>query len=450
MNTRFFSTILILFPVLTSACFAQDQFDIPPKTISISVSPKAQPSPPMIYSFSRPATSNTKGNAADYYLQAAELQQSFSDQNLPVTTTDPNLIPDIINRYEPVDKLISTATGMSYCDWQLDYSNGLDVSTTGISNLNLISRTMHTIAKQKLASSDYAAALESIRRQLIMASDFADGNTTINTRISRLAIGRALAIARDLGQRSDSPSLYWPLMEYYLTFPDLNRGILNDNAIDEKVVLDIFKKDLETGYFTGIEMYEAVKAIFELTEDEEFPYGYYEYNGLLALYYNEALNYLTDKGLDLAKMKLMPPAQVVAISKWYQYTKLRDDYYKWFRLPYHIANPRIDQIWTDIRDYRKQQQGKMSFAFLLRTSDTWELYKATQCKVWLEAIINIEAIRLHIHQTSHLPGSLDEITIVPTLTNTFTGQPFRYELKDQTHALLFDDNEVAPIIYNLQ
>ena len=444
--------ILSLILALTQTVLADSRDSSDPDIIQVNVSPKTEPVPALKYSFLANPVPAKKGNAALEYMQAAYWRQKVPELKFDYETADSELAEIVIAEYKNAFICVDYANDMSYCDWQLHFEEGWSVLITGLIDYKYINKALALKAKVETANGDYSSAIETIRSSLIFSENVAGGPTVIQG-----LVGYSMAVVMynaifEMVEKTDSPSLYWALCEHYNSLSDMTRSVMSDNVLNDVTIKQWLQKDMFTDIFTDQDIYDAICNMLKNGFDGEgldrivtYQKFLQEVNGL----YPQAKEYLSDNNFDMSTFDGFAKSQIVMIYKWQQYIEMRDNMAKWFSLPYYLAHSNVERIGQQIEDYGAMEKGSISFFGMFQPNFAkYYMYIARQKNI-LEVQICIEAIRLHLGQTGQLPESLSDITVVPTLPNTFTGKPLRYELKDKTHAAVYTDDPLKPQTYEL-
>jgi hypothetical protein len=162
--------------------------------------------------------------------------------------------------------------------------------------------------------------------------------------------------------------------------------------------------------------------------------------GLGLIGYPHAKERLIAQGMDRETVEKMAVGQVIAIYTDRIYRRFSDEFEKLWYAPFGGMKQLSDEV-----------ENKLNQARVLGSSDDREIMPivslllpavnaARGAQVRLEreiaALRVIEALRMHAAaHNGQLPGSLDDITIVPIPRNPATGKPFEYALNGATAVL---------------
>jgi hypothetical protein len=143
--------------------------------------------------------------------------------------------------------------------------------------------------------------------------------------------------------------------------------------------------------------------------------------------YTEAKQYLLDRGRSAEEVETMPVLQVVAIYLIEGYVRLRDEFFKWYYVPYSRSREGLKEAQAQLKSAENDKNAIL--AQLLLPALDRACFQTVKLDRRIAALRCIEAVRMYA--ASHggrLPDSLADITEVPVPDDPVQGAPFSYEL----------------------
>ncbi len=114
-----------------------------------------------------------------------------------------------------------------------------------------------------------------------------------------------------------------------------------------------------------------------------------------------------------------------------------DGLFKWFTVPYHQAQPHLQESEQRFEDYTDAKGIKANLFCMLLPALSRIAFLEARLDRHVALLRTIEAIRLFAADHSgQLPGSLADISQVPIPTDPVTGKAFLYKRKDAQNARL--------------
>lgn len=159
--------------------------------------------------------------------------------------------------------------------------------------------------------------------------------------------------------------------------------------------------------------------------------------GWVMMHYLAAKEHLAGRGFSQEQIQAMPAAQAVLIYQKQEYFDLLDSMFKWFTVPYHQAQPHLQESEQRFDQHTKAKGIKANlFNFLLPSLSRIALLEARLDR-HVALLRTVEAIRLFAaNHAGRLPETLADISQVPIPPDPVTGQAFVYVYKDARHARL--------------
>ncbi|MBN1341326.1 MAG: hypothetical protein JXQ73_01525 [Phycisphaerae bacterium] len=424
-----------------------------PRIVKMTIRPAPAPVPTLEVRLQPDIFDQLPGNAAIMYYSAALLMETRGRQ-----TDDARDKYDLWSRM-PLDKLpredlnrflspwrdalhaLEIATLRDRCDWDLPIrTEGFSLLMPHLAKLRDAARLLCLRTRLHVAEGDVDAALRDLRTGYTMARHIGQGPTIIQNLV-------AVAIARMVSEQTEAliasgqgPNLYWaltalprPFVDSSLAFeweraaPFLNWPALRDPEAAHLTQQEWIK--------IGLEMVDIFNNVFP--PDPKADKLAVLMAGTARML-PKAKRYLEAKGLSPEKIEAMFPLQAIAVYQVDHYKRWRDDFFKWWYLPYWQGWKGVSSV-QDALERTRDGDDSATFARAVLAS-LGKAYRHIHClDRRIAELRTIEAIRLHAaaHE-GKLPNSLTEITIVPVPIDPITGQSLRYALKGDTAILETD------------
>jgi hypothetical protein len=118
-----------------------------------------------------------------------------------------------------------------------------------------------------------------------------------------------------------------------------------------------------------------------------------------------------------------------------EYRRIADEQEKWWYVPYRDAQLRIGEFdQAELEDASPLNAGRTMVNLLLPAIQA--VHKAQIRFVWRKnALLVLEALRMHAAETGSFPKALYQIQVVPVPLNPITNEPYEYRLEGQTAVL---------------
>jgi hypothetical protein len=252
----------------------------------------------------------------------------------------------------------------------------------------------------------------------------------------------------DFVQTPGAPSLFWALAHRPRPFIDLALAAESERCLLEREIPQLRELDGATWSQEKARTFteEMRNKLFRLagyvarSQAGSGASGMEEWSsklGLAALVtqaYPEAKGALVAQGRSLAQVEAMPAVQVAALHTFQLYQQVRDDEFKWVRLPYYQAYKGMNK--SLVHGNKAQQSKLLLRLFTLLTPAIRSIHMA-QIMVdrRLDAIQCIEAIRIYGADHGKFPAGLEDISEAPVPLDAATGLPFGYRVQGD-HATL--------------
>lgn len=469
---------MILVPIvpILFAQFLAEVHQPPPKPelkpTVIALRPAPEPKPALKYRFALSRVEKTPGNAAIYYHRA--IQMLLSKRNAETATARPvagkpatesaemkisnwimGPIKDIplaeartlLAQYQQVLRETELGSKCKMCDWEFDpRTEAFELLLPEIQEMRAISRLVALKTKVAILDKDVDRAMQWVEIGLTVSQHTGDGPIIIQALVGIATSAISLRSIEDLIQVEGCPSLYWAFLNRARPFIDMSGAFDGERLALDKELPSL--KELETGPWSTDRAHRFIAELQEklavLTETRVLASGpaaggrgvsLPDITGRLAMaalvakVYPKAKQALIAEGMDKATVETMPTVQVSVLYTVKAYYIMRDNVFKYSRLPYAKKSALLDRqdesITAAIGD-KLDNPLLTLFAMLfpaLRSAQTAE----ARLERGFDAIQCIEAIRMYaFERKGALPESLDAITDTPVPLDPATGKPFEY------------------------
>jgi hypothetical protein len=151
--------------------------------------------------------------------------------------------------------------------------------------------------------------------------------------------------------------------------------------------------------------------------------------GLSLVAYPDAKQRLIAGGMAADEVDTMPVAQVIAVDTAREYRRIADEQEKWWYVSFEDAKKNRQRADSVFEGPSVFNFGKMVANLLLPAINA---ARTAQMRLdWQKnALLTIEALRMHAAANGSFPESLDDIRVVPVPENPITHKPYVYRLED--------------------
>ncbi len=440
-----------------------------PIVYRLTVTPAAEPDPPLKYSLYPRWDELKSGNSVPMWYRALSPMDSNNRQIKPLNENLDRWFTDVLED-TPVDEIrpfldwqvttLSQARQAAFrekTDWDLRLRDlrGSDTIMFLLSEFQDARTLAHILSlrtRLSLLDGDFDAALADMTVAFRLAHDVAEPETFINDLIGIATIAITNVNIQHLIDTPGSPNLYWALAELprplidlrpatqmEMTLPERYFPWLKDPAAEERTVQqwhqllhDVMR---EFHYLVDSPALPGSDAS-ELAVDVTLL-------GLTLRGYPTARRDLIDRGYEQADVDAMPVGKVIAIHQRLIYETLWQNDAAAALLPYQVAQQRFRELDRDMneRGYRSRPwQGRETLPIAGTLVPALRQIQQAQGRreVMRAALMVVEAIRMHLAAgDGQLPQSLEDIDVVPVPKNPWTEAPFIYELRGDVAVLDF-------------
>ena len=440
-------------------------------SIPIVLRPVAEPIPALKYHLLPERGSLVPGNAAVFYHRAIEMfdeaRQSARRRKEPeklLTTEELASGVWVTGPIEsiPLDQarqwldtyrsaLVETRLGAQRqtCNWEFDLrSEGVEMLLPEIQKMRSLIWLVALQARLAVRERKIDTAIEWLQIGYAMARHVSEGPFLLQGLVGVSLSGVMAKPLEDFIQAPGAPSLFWALAHRPRPLIDMAVAAESERFLLEREIPQL--RELDAAPWSQ----EKARTFTEELRNKLFKMAGYvarshadsgssdlaEWSskvGLAALVaqaYPEAKRALIAQGRSLAQVEAMPVVQVTALHTFQLYQQLRDEEFKWVRLPYYQAYKGMNKSFS--RGNMAHRTKPLLRLFTLLTPAIRPVLMA-QIMVdrRLDAIQCIEAIRIYGAAHGKLPAGLEDISEAPVPLDAATGLPFGYRVQGN-HATL--------------
>jgi hypothetical protein len=423
---------------------------------TLSLVPAAEPVPAMSYRLLPRYLDQKTGNAALLYYSAAalcpdgdpeDIHEKISDwRDLPVDQLDRKEVDKALSSFSNCFHLIKLAAQRTYCQWEMPLEDGFAMQLPHLSTFRRMIFAMQLQIRLKIADKQTAQALEMLQHGLYMGRSIAQGPTVVQDLVGVSITALLLKEVEGLMQMPDSPNLYWALT----ALPDPMIDMHSSLEYEREMLFVEFPqlRNLESEVLAPARASAIISDFMNKIQTLGGGPGDVPFKGLLPvgwvmMHYSDAKEFLARKGYSQEQIDVLPAAQAVLIYQKQEYLEMLDNMFKWVEVPYYQAQPHLKKGEQRLNDHVSTKGIKVNlFCTLLPALARIGVLQARLDRN-IALLRTVEAIRMFAADHSgQLPGSLTEITSVPTPADPMTGKDFIYRRIDARNARL--EAPVAP------
>lgn len=441
-------TAALFLSYLSTACGQGGLVSPPPEdalpVTKLTVSPAAEPDPPLKYALVPAYGDLQPGNAATSYYRAITLlpnaSKPFEDESkwveLPLAEFPCDEARKWLEQYRNTLEEVRIATFRETCDWnhRVRELRGLDTVNFMLPEMNRlreIARVLRLKARLEIAERRFDDALATMTMGYRLAKNLEESPLLISALVG-IAIAKIMEPCVIDWIEADGPNLYWALAS--LPDPLIDIRVALQQEMNLPLQMFPFLKDPEHADYTP-EQWKKILAESTQRLTAAAGQGGAEANlaaeslatGLVLAGYPAAKQQLIAGGMDAAVVETMPVGQVVAIQSARAYQRTYQETMKWTLLPYWQAHEPLRESISGL-----QSQGLlanvgsmpcvMPIVPLLLPAIESAAYAPVRLQRDLAALQTIEAIRMSLARSGgQWPQTLDELSFAPTPVDPVTG-----------------------------
>jgi|HubBroStandDraft_6_1064221.scaffolds.fasta_scaffold02731_2 hypothetical protein len=428
-------------------------------TVSLTLSPSAEPVPALKYHLVPPLGERTKGNAAlGYYRAVVQYQPTargtwfakFVNEKLdawlamPLDNLPQNEVANALRNFESVLKELDRAALRDHCSWELPVeSDGMETLLAEFQDLRQPARLVALRARLQMARGDLDGSLQSLRSNCQLSRNLGQGPFIITSLIGISVAQTNREQLETFVQQPAAPNLYWALTELPVPLVGFRLAIESEARLPEYSFPEIVQfqsrplsrdearrlSDRLLKRWLGINdagnTIEEARARFALSA---------------VAGYSADKQTLIAAGRPKDEVEKMPVEQVVWLASYYRWQVWSQDLVKWSFLPLPQQRAGIDRTERRLSRFADERRdAPFEFINLLPAIGAG-IDSLGRLDRGIALLRIVEALRLYAHlHSGALPTSLDKIDVVPVPADPITGNPFNYRLNGDTAVL-----ETAP------
>ncbi|HVA49090.1 MAG TPA: hypothetical protein VNH11_22195 [Pirellulales bacterium] len=426
------------------------QGDDRPPPIRLSIHPAGEPRPALRYRLLPTLIDLRPGNAAVFYNKAALMWQQQADAkndaqrasewaDMPLDKLPRAEMAVVVSRWGSVLQEVELATLREECDWQMPVRERIPYSIMlpELQELRNIARLLAAKARLGIAEGRYDDAVASLRMGYAVARHAARGPTLIHALVG-IAIANIMTNQiRELSQQPDAPNLYWAFAVLPRPFIDLDRAY--DYEADSIYFWHPEWREMEREGRGPAEWRRAYDQLVDAMNEIDTRESSQEHRVAVLIRaikdYSRAKQWLVDYGRSPEAVELMTVQQVVVLYTFGTYNDLRDQMFKWSRLPYREVHEQLAAA-ERFHEQSARRREIVPLAHWLLPAIQAAMHAQTRNEQVFALSRTIEALRLYAAgHDGRLPKQLADITEAPVPDDPATGGPFTYRLSGDTAVL---------------
>lgn len=462
-----------------------EQTGIQVRTMEMTLHPKAEPRPALVYQFLPDEFEMLEGNAAIYYLKAMGFLEQDPARNrireIHAEAAKRALSEDKLSGEVPPHSWLSMTPGelpldevkefLRFTSFQPPFlkeaarrrrcdldrnirevENPIAYLIPEVQSMRELARSQSLRCKVAVAQGRVDDAIAIIGQQYAMARHLGQDEFLVTSLVGIACASIAWDDTLHLLQHPDTPNLYWAFASLPHPLVDVKRSMAYERQflyLQFKLLREVDETPRSAGYWRDM-LDRLLPHAIGLSGDfhaGDQKAGRATVAGYVAMSYPGAKRYLIeDCGLPAAQVEAYPTVQVVLLAVVRYYEEARDDVFKWSKLP----------VWQTERDAgfgkpARAKEMRVGWAAMPTQMLLPAIYAIRSAVARHEQTFalaqTVEAIRMYgAAHDGKLPRALDDLP-VPAPLEPFTGKPLDYRYHD-THAVL-TGHEMPGLQYRL-
>ncbi len=422
----------------------------PVEEVKLVLHPVSEPQPALKYRLLPGVLDRKPGNAAVLYNKIAirfgdehappEAEKLADWAKTPVAELPLEEVEKTLAEYRDVLDDLHLAARYEDCDWQLPLweRDFIELRLPAAQSARNFAWLLAVQARVHVARGDFDQAIRTLQTGFAMGRHMAEGPTLVHCLVGAAVSNMMADQVRDLIAQPDAPNLYWALTTLPRPLIDLRKA-----AETEMDVLYLSYPALRhvddrsrTPEYWEQQWQQLLENLDRWHGESRRPKSQARLGrAALALGgYPTAKRGLVQQGWPPEEVERMPVAQVLLLYTMRTYDQLRDDTWKWFYLRYWEAAP-AEWGWRDL-DMQAARREIVPLARVLLPAVQAAHFAVARCERTVALLRTLEALRLYgAGHDGRLPASLDKITEVPIPSDPLFGEPFQYQLREDTAVL---------------
>lgn len=436
------------------------------KAVKITLHPAPEPRPALRYRLLPAMPDFVKGNAAVWYGKVtAEQMNLFGNDELwlridrwgraPLEELRRDKVLDQL-RFNPVYYHLERGARCETCDWQLPIGEGdfYSMLLPDIQQTRAFARFLAAKARAEIAEGKYDEAIHTLEIGYALGRHAAAGETMVNALVGMAICNMMSRQVQDLLQEPGAPNLYWALTRLPRPLIDLDRAAqaeLNAVRWSFPEIQDAEYSTQDAEYWRHALLAFWQKFVPFMHGDALWMDESPEALAAVCLRgYPMAKRDLIEQGMSPERVEAMPVGQVMAIQTMRTYNHLQDDIFKWYYVPYWVADEESGKAEQRMSKYFREGREVIPLASMLLPAVSAARSAGARTDREIAVLRILEALRLYTAaHGGELPQTLDDVTEVPIPDDPVSGKPFGYRRRGEM-AVLEGEPGVPGLILRLE
>jgi hypothetical protein len=439
------------------------------KTYEWTVSTAKEPRPALKYRFLVPLVERVAGNATVFYKRAIitflEGGRNESDlvawSELPLEKLPLDQVRSFLAQRQAIFDDIKAASLCDTCDWGIRFQDlrgksVIEVRLMEFQQSRSLARLLRLKARLEIAEKRFDDAIVTLGQSYQLSKDLGTAPIIIGNLVGIAVSAITNETVGELLTMDGAPNLYWALR----ALPDPLVDIRAAAELESTMAVRVFPflLDADTAQRSADEwrqlLSETVALLGEWGSRSQRGLfsGRTQFVAMMVKNYPIAKRELLAAGYDRQRIEQMPVGQVIAIYARICHEHLSSENSKWMLVPFAQGYERQKNVTQELIDQGYMAGAPTAFPthdpLLINTELTYAATQVFQAsnrhRIMIAALTAVEAIRMQAAiSAGKLPGSLEEITVVPVPVNPATGKPPLYRVVDQRADLLIPPTNVG-------
>ena len=467
---------------MTSASWGQVKVTEPEdedylEIIEMTVSAAPQPSPLFKHRLTFLPHELTKGNAATGYLHAlssdsmsrkwrkwnkefGEDVEGWAHYDTPEEEIPLEQMRQVATSFaDEIDPHVSRATRRKHCDWgyRLEELSGpiaIGISINGLQDTRMLSRTLALITKLAILDSRFDDAVDLMRMNYRLAENVGQETLVVASLIGLAQVGITNGNMIDFIAAADAPNMYWALRELPRPLVDIREAIRMESSIGLRIFPDIEEADTtehssEEWNRLARKQADLVYRNMQTISGNPQPQTGNTWIDFASLAvgictYTPAKQRLIESGMTSEEVERMAVGQVLLKDAKREYLVSADLLESIVYLPPVDKKRRAKEVEVLLKRNETELDGVgQILASMLLPAGEQVIRAQLRVERDVDALLVIEALRMHAAETGRFPENLSDVSVVPVPDNPATGKPFEYRLDGETAVLELPKSDVG-------
>lgn len=452
-RSRLCAIVLALAGAPAMALGADEKPDKASEPIALHVSPAKAPVPALKYRLFPIEPDRTPGDAAPIYLRInVEMNDAARKEiaekpaawlALPIDQFPVAEARKFVDHWGGKLQQVAFGTRRQTCHWNYTLpeqrEHAIEIVLPDAQEMRSWSKVLALKARVEIAEGRYDDAIRTIETGLAFSRHVGEGPFLINGLIGVSLADVMLTRLHEFIAQPGAPNLYWALTALPRPLIDLRAAMEVETRLGEWVIPEL--AEAGDGRSRSEAEWSALLARLHARLMAFQKSGVYANGAPVQVGEETTLARFRDENRPVAKAYFqeqkrptggMSDDQLLLLWVVDRYRELRDDVFRLSYLTLTEAEPYHAETEARRQAFRNGPLG--AFAELFAPEFSILVVKARLARK-VAALRVVEAIRMHAASAGRLPGSLDEIKVVPVPLDPFTNKPFTYQVEGDTATL---------------